>query len=208
MLLAMRVVAPGQLRITRKRRVNYDHEGDEGMDAEEDDEEEVVVAARWTLYIDTYVLSLDGTPFDTIWLSVLAALRATRLPRAYWDDEAQAILCDPDPAAARPLEVNGAPVAATCRVFDPARHKGLVGAAGERRTWVLADPAQAEEDLCDEEVLVVVDCEEAAERGPRIRWLEKAGGGAVGGREMRDVVRLAVERWREWSAAVDGAVGR
>jgi exosome complex component RRP43 len=120
------------------------------------------------------------------------------------------VLCDPDPAAARPLAVNGAPVAATCRVFDPARHKGLVVAGkkdADRRTWTLADPAQAEEELCDEEVLVVVDCA-AAERGPRIRWLEKSGGGAVGGRDMPGVIGLAVERWREWSAVVDGAVGQ
>ena len=41
---------------------------------------------------------------------------------------------------------------------------------------------------------------------PRIRWIEKGGGGAVQGKEMRDVVRLAVERWRAWSAVVDEAV--
>ena len=206
LLLALRVVAPEQLRVMRRRRRTEDVEEDEDMDADGEEEEEV--AAYWTLYIDTYVLSLDGTPFDTVWLSVLAALRAARLPRAYWDDELQTILCDSDPAAARRLEVNGAPIAATCRVFDPARHKGLVKREEDRKRWVLADPSQVEEDLCDEEALVVVDCAEAATKGPRIRWIEKAGGGAVQGREMRDVVKLAVERWREWSAVVDGAVGR
>jgi exosome complex component RRP43 len=175
-------------------------------DGQEAEVEEV--AAYWTLYIDTYVLSLDGNGFDTIWLSVLAALRATRLPRAYWDDELQTVLCDPSPAAAQPLRINGTPIAATVRVFDPAQHKGLVKGGETGKKWVLVDPSQLEEDLCDEEVLAVVDCSEVKTRGPRIRWLEKAGGGAVQGKEMRDVVKLAVERWREWSKLVDEAVER
>jgi exosome complex component RRP43 len=208
LLLALRVVEPAQLRITRRRRRVDAAEDDEDEDMDKSDEEKEEVVAYWTLYIDTYVLSLDGPALDTVWLSVLAALRATRLPRAYWDGDLQTVLCDPDPSAARPLRVDGAPIAATCRVFDPARHKGLVAGKEERPTWVLADPSQLEEDLCDEEVLVVVDCADVKARGARIRWIEKAGGGAVQGKEMRDVVRLAVERWRAWSAAVDEAVGR
>ncbi|MCJ1379794.1 hypothetical protein MMC17_002897 [Xylographa soralifera] len=141
--------------------------------------------AFWVLYIDVLFLSLDGGAFDGAWAAVLAALHATALPRAWWDAEREGVVCSPRVAEATPLALRGWPVVGTFGVFE----------SGGGGPWVLADPDDFEEGLCEESVTVVVDGE-----GGRVLRVEKGGGGGVGVKEMRacvEMVRGRVGEWRE-----------
>ncbi|KAJ9666770.1 hypothetical protein H2201_003174 [Coniosporium apollinis] len=207
LLHSTRLVPLHSLRILRPkvRSPDLDDEGDEMLDpdavADADGEaKKWEVVAYWTLYIDILFISLDGAAFDAAWGAVVAALGDTRLPQAWWDADRECVLCAEDVAQARGLGLRGLPVAATVGVFAPGK-RGLVGAAkgdgnGEE-SWVLVDLDAFEEGLCREVVTVVVDCSGGG-RG-KIRRVEKNGGVAVGMARMREIVRSAEERWRDWS---------
>ncbi|KAK2742975.1 hypothetical protein FQN55_007605 [Onygenales sp. PD_40] len=163
--------------------------------------------AFWTLYIDVLIISHAGNVFDAAWGAVVAALRDTRLPRAWWDMDSEMVLCSDSVAEARPLRLRGLPVASSFGVFErdvagsvmaPKGGKGEGGDVEKPRWWILADPDAFEESLCKERVCVVVDRE--GEEGGRVRIvrLEKNGGVAVGRAEVRELVELAAGRWAEW----------
>lgn len=190
--------------------------------AEEEEEEETqrpAVKAYWTLHITLLVLSLSGPPFATLWTALVAALRNTRLPRAWWDADLNSVLCSPTISEAETLRLNGLPMAMGFGVFEAERDgAGLVasregeGGEGEeekkkkKKSWILADMDGFEASCCGEEVTVVVR-EREGERGTmEVLRIEKGGGGVVGKGEMREVVRLAGERWREWREVVEGAL--
>ena len=81
---------------------------------------------------------------------------------------------------------------------------------GVFRGRVLVDLEAGEEGLCGEVVAIVVDGSggmDGGEEGVRVLRIEKSGGGYVGAGEMRECVRLAGGRWREWRDAILGAVG-
>ncbi|ORY18712.1 exoribonuclease family protein [Clohesyomyces aquaticus] len=151
------------------------------------------VKAYWTLYVDIMFISLDGNAFDSAWLAVLAALRDTRLPKAFFDQEMETILCSDIPSEAAPLKLRGCPVASTFAVFDGWKD----GDATEgTEDWVLSDPDAFEEGVCQESVCVVVDCVGGRGSGQeQIRRIEKSGGGVVGREEMRGLVKRSVDRW-------------
>lgn len=164
--------------------------------------------AFWTLYIDVVFISLDGNPLDAAWGSLLAALRDVRLPRAYWDEDRDCVLCDPDAAVARPLTLYGLPVATSFGVFAApfsaseatSELEGGTAATNTNSTatgkkWVLVDMDGFEEGLCAEGGTVVVDL--GVEKGQVIR-LEKSGGIDVGVPEMKEMLRVASQRWSEW----------
>lgn len=186
---------------------NTAEEEAEGMGGEEAPTREVV--AYWTLYIDIVFISLDGNPFDAAWAAVVAALRDTLLPNAWWDGDRGMILCDDAASAARKLNLRGRPVASTFAVFEPQVTVSLGGGGDERgvgkgrkkgkRAWILADPDAFEEGLCGEMVTLVVD---VVGGRTKILRIEKAGGGVVGGGEMRGLVGVAEERWREWEGVL------
>lgn len=156
----------------------------------------VEVKAYWTLYIDTMFISLDGNAFDAAWAAVMSALRDTKLPRAWWDEDVEGVLCSDVPSEARALELRGLPMAASFAVFAPNRGLGESADQGdERKAWVLSDPDAFEEVLCPEVVTVTVDCSEGKRR---MRRIEKSGGGTVGRELMRGVVQRAEERWKDW----------
>ncbi|MCJ1284838.1 hypothetical protein MMC26_004175 [Xylographa opegraphella] len=164
---------------------------------EEDDDEgsgpQAQVMAYWVLYIDVLFLSLDGGAFAAAWAAVLAALRDTVLPRAWWDADREAVLCSPVEEEARQLELRGWPVVGTFGVFEGTGQGGE--GEGEQGPWILADPDDFEEALCAETVTVVVDGE-----GGEVLRVEKSGGGVVGVQEMRgcvEMVRGRVAEWRE-----------
>ena len=163
------------------------------------------VKAFWTLYIDILFISLDGNPFDAAWGAVLAALGDTKLPRAWWDGDKQMVLCDERVSEAKTLQMNGFPVAATFAVFvgkgERGGEKGKGKGKGETK-WILADPDDFEEGLCEEGVTVAVDGEDEVQG--RVLRLEKSGGAVVGVRERRELVRLAGRRWREWREVLGG----
>ena len=102
--------------------------------AEEEDEDlaRPSVKAFWTLYIDILFISLDGNAFDAAWLSVLAALKDTRLPRAWWDGDREIVLCSDNPGEARVLDLYDMPVALSFVVFEG-------DGEGKGKRWVLVD---------------------------------------------------------------------
>lgn len=171
---------------------------DTAPDADDGEAPTPEVKAYWTLYIDILFISLDGNPFDAAWGAVVTALRDTLLPYAWWDIDRAAIFCDEAVSKARKLNLRGGPVASTFAVFEP---KALLSMGGSndrakwKRAWILADPDTFEEGLCRETVTVVVDAEGGRTMVLRV---EKVGGGFVGVAEMRSLVGMAEERWREW----------
>lgn len=169
-------------------------------DGVEDEEASVPeVKAFWCLYIDILFISLDGNPFDAAWAAVVAALRDTRLPFAWWDVDREMIFCDDAVSKSKRLELRGVPVASTFCVFEP-RQQG-VRKTGERRAWILADPDTFEEELCKESLTVVVG---QMEQAVKVLKVEKSGGGVIGLREMKEAVALAEARWREWQSVIAG----
>lgn len=175
---------------------------DTATDGEDDEPHKPVVKAYWTLYIDILFISLDGNPFDAAWGAVMAALRDTLLPHAWWDIDRAAILCDDAVSKARKLSLRAWPVASTFAVFEPRAQLGIGAAKDkgrEKKAWVLADPDSFEEGLCRETVTVVVDVEGGR---TKILAVEKVGGGVVGVAEMRTIFGMAEARWREWKGVL------
>ena len=153
---------------------------------------ETELKAYWVLYLDVFFISIDGNAFDAAWYSILAALKNTRLPHAYFDEEYEGILCSDDPSEARRLDLRGLPVPSTSAVFE-GRGDGDRDEGGE---WVLSDPDAFEEGVCRETVTVTVDQK-------TIRRVEKSGGGVVGREMMGGLVKRSIDRW----VAVEGVLG-
>lgn len=185
------------------------------MDADGGEPEGPRTVAYWTLYPSIHVLSLAGgaSLFDAAWGALVAALRDVRLPRAWWDADIGAVVCSEEAGEARRLELKGRPVALTWGVFVADAGEQAVGKlqgsemwkevdhdGSKKRAWLLADADGFEDALCKEVVTVVVDCSDGQE--PRILKVEKSGGGAVGIKEMKQLLRGAVERWKEWDAVL------
>jgi exosome complex component RRP43 len=179
------------------------------------EEEKAVVKAYWTLYIDILFISLDGNPFDAVWAATLAALKNVRLPGAYWDIDAEMVLCSDELSESKTLTLRGLPVACTFMVFGAKEAQiGNDGRNGKgkgkaKRQWILADPDTFEEGLCDESVTVIVDCSRGSQlqvherkHGTRLLGISKAGGTGVGGEEVRELVAIAEKRWMEWEAVL------
>ncbi|KAF2669137.1 hypothetical protein BT63DRAFT_479011 [Microthyrium microscopicum] len=179
-----------------------EEEEDGAMEMEEENKKVKTrgeVVGYFVLYVDILVISLAGTPFDSIWAATLAALRTTVLPKAVYDPELEMVVCSPLKEEARRLNVKGMPIACTFRVFEPSRFKGL---KDEKKTWLLADPDEMEEELCSEEISAVVDCSNA-KLGTQIRKLEKTGGWVMGAEEMEQVIESSEKRWAEWNGLLE-----
>ncbi|KAI9818731.1 MAG: hypothetical protein M1826_001319 [Phylliscum demangeonii] len=185
--------------------------------------------AFWTLYIDVLFISLDGNAFDAAWAAVLAALADVRLPRAYWDEEREGVLCEETRARASRLRLGAVPVACTFSVFtSPVAPAAGDEAAGKRAWWMLADADAFEEDLCPETVTIVLDdgddagdadggekadgqkneISPAHGRPTRLWKVEKNGGVVVGKAQMRELVGLARRRWAEWHLVLKDCLER
>ncbi|OJD35268.1 3 exoribonuclease [Diplodia corticola] len=213
-MLAAGVVRAGDLRVVGE----VPRMGEEGEEGEEG-ETEREVKAYWALYVDVLFISLDGNAWDAAWAAVVAALKDTVLPRAWWDADMEAVLCSDRVEEARRLRLRGQPVALTCAVFEPGKGRGVgapkvlgVGgvdggkAAGEQeRAWVLADPDAFEETNCQETVSVLVD---VVDGHCVLHGIEKSGGGVVGRDVLHGVVGLAEDRWKVWDKAFSEAGGK
>ncbi|KAL1647956.1 hypothetical protein SLS58_002280 [Diplodia intermedia] len=206
-MLAARVVRARDLRVTYKApRMEGEGEGEgEEGDGEDGGRE---VKAYWTLYVDVLFISLDGNAWDAAWAAVVAALRDTVLPRAWWDADMEAVLCSDRVEEARGLRLRGQPVALSCAVFEPGKGRG-VGAPkaseDQERAWVLADPDAFEETNCQETVGVLVD---VVDGQCVLHAIEKSGGGVVSRDVLRGVVGLAEERWKVWDKAFSETGGK
>ncbi|KAE9988609.1 hypothetical protein EG328_009742 [Venturia inaequalis] len=165
---------------------------------EGEEQEETEVKAYWTLYIDVLVISLDGNVFDAAWFAILAALRDTTLPTAYWDADREAILCTHE---AKRLRLRGLPVPSTFAVFDADTHKSLDLSTDSKqkksKKFILADPDTLEELLCKESLTIMVDY--GANGTAKIKGIEKAGGTIIGREEIKECTKLALGRWAEWN---------
>ncbi|KAG0137157.1 ribosomal protein S5 domain 2-type protein [Tuber indicum] len=141
------------------------------------------VKAYWVLYIDVVVISLDGNVLDAAWASILAALRSTKLPQAYWDQDTEGVVCYPEVSRYKSLDVKGLAFTASFAVID-------LG-AGKGGKVILSDPDEFEEGVCGERVMV------CALEGEKVGWIEKGGGvGQVA--EVVECVHRATERFKIW----------
>ncbi|KAI8623394.1 exosome complex exonuclease RRP43 [Xylariaceae sp. FL1651] len=187
---------------------NKDDDEDEDMRDTEVEDTDVPprreVKAYWVLYIDLLFISFDGNPFDAAWAAVLAALRDTRLPHAYWDADREMVLCSRREQPVR-LSVLGLPVACTAAVFTAKerlkQNQSKKASGNTGPFWILVDPDRFEEGLCDETVTVVVD--RSGEDGEtKILGISKSGGTVVGPDVMRRFVKVAEGRWQEFQDAL------
>ncbi|KAI1211941.1 ribosomal protein S5 domain 2-like protein [Annulohypoxylon truncatum] len=174
--------------------------GEGDMDEDEDEDEASAmreVKAYWVLYIDVLFISFDGNPFDVAWAAILAALRDTKLPRAYWDVDRDMVLCSRPTESKKPtpLSIRGLPVACTAAVFTAKERQKKGGG----KYWILVDPDRLEESLCDETVTMVVD---GTEGEMKILAISKNGGTVVGPALMREFVDVAGVRWKEFRAVL------
>ncbi|KAL2820003.1 ribosomal protein S5 domain 2-type protein [Aspergillus granulosus] len=171
------------------------------------------IKAFWVLYIDIMIISLAGNPFDAAWTAVLAALRDTKLPRAWWDADNETVICSDLVSEARRLSVRGLPVASSFGVFEADAASGwraviIPDAEEERkiaesdrkgiqRRWVLADPDGYEEGLAQERVCLVVDKDKRQNGKVVIVKMEKNGGFAVDKKELKELVEVSARRWED-----------
>jgi len=141
------------------------------------------IKAYWVLYIDVVVISLDGNVLDVAWASILAALRSTRLPQAYWDQDTEGVVCYPEVSRYKPLDIRGLAFIASFAVIDLGAEKG--------GKVILSDPDEFEEGVCEQRVMV------CALEGGKVGWIEKGGGvGQVA--EVVECVRRATEKFKVW----------
>lgn len=187
---------------------------DAGQNSEESNTREI--KAFWVLYIDVMIISLAGNPFDAAWAAVLAALRDTKLPKAWWDIDNETIICSDDISEASRLSLRGLPVASSFCVFEADAAAGWRAVVipdaddqkardqrkkGPQQKWILADPDGYEEGLSQERATLVVD---KAKNGKNvILKMEKHGGWSVDTEELRQLVEISGQRWDEMKRILD-----
>ncbi|KAI9044899.1 3' exoribonuclease family protein [Aspergillus affinis] len=191
-------------------RHNESEQMDVDADAAATGESEKEIKAFWVLYIDVMIISLAGNPFDAAWASVLAALRDTKLPRAWWDVDNETVVCSDAVSEAKKLTLRGLPVASSYAVFEADAASGwramVIPDAEERkitesrrqgiqRRWILADPDGYEEGLSQERVCIVVDKEQGGKGKTTILKMEKNGGLAVDSSELKELIDVSAQRW-------------
>lgn len=160
---------------------------------EEGDTPEPELKAFWTLYIDILFISFDGNPFDAAWAAIVAALRDTKLPQAWWDADREMVVCSRKEKKA--LSINGLPIACSAVILTEKEQEK----ASQGKSWLLVDPDRLEETLCDETITVVVD---RSSGETRIQGMSKGGGTAIGPKEIRQFAGLAESRWEDFKKAM------
>lgn len=195
------------------------HNDEEQMDVDAEqsttpEEKPREIKAFWVLYIDIMIISLAGNPFDAAWAAVLAALRDTKLPKAWWDVDNETIVCSDSVTEARKLSLRGLPVASSYAVFEAdaaagwranvipdAGEQDQKGKKGSPERWILADPDGYEEGLTQERACVVVDKEDDGKT--TIVKMEKNGGWTVDTEDLRQLVEISARRWDEMKRILD-----
>ncbi|KAK4636054.1 Exosome complex component rrp43 [Fulvia fulva] len=166
-------------------------------DEDSDDDPKVVTKAYWTLYIDVLCLALDGNAFDAAWLAIVAALRDTTLPKAWWDQDREQILCSPLLSDASALTLNDIPSVSTFAVYTTA---SPLQKPENAQSWVLADPDAFEEEICHETLTLAV--RKTSSGGTQLLKIEKSGGSFIGQPTMRECVEEAGKRLRQSDLAL------
>lgn len=191
---------------------------DAGRGAGSEESKPREIKAFWVLYIDVMIISLAGNPFDAAWAAVLAALRDTKIPKAWWDIDNETILCSDDISEASRLSLRGLPVASSFCVFEADAAAGWRAVVipdaedqkaqdqrkkGPQQKWILADPDGYEEGLSQEGACLVVDKPKNGKRKTVIMKMEKHGGWAVDTEDFRQLVDISAQRWDEMKRILD-----
>ncbi|KAF8165899.1 ribosomal protein S5 domain 2-type protein [Crassisporium funariophilum] len=75
--------------------------------------------AVWVLYVDATCINYDGNAFDATLISMIAALKNTRLPQAAYDPETNRTICSRNaPLVPLQLTPNTTPISISFGVFD------------------------------------------------------------------------------------------
>jgi exosome complex component RRP43 len=154
--------------------------------------------AYWVLYIDMMCISHGGSLFDAAWMALHAALRDTLLPKAWWDVDAEQILCSSEVNVTRTLRLRGVPVPSSFGVFVP--DAGFITKDEEDRYWVLMDMDGLEEETCEESGCITVDCSDGNDSMLRI---ERNGGVHIGVGQMEGIAGFAKKRWEQWKEVLE-----
>ncbi|CAM1501772.1 Fc.00g037560.m01.CDS01 [Cosmosporella sp. VM-42] len=199
LLHSSKVLKPEDLRIWHTQLAEDLGAADDDERMEEDDKDiergEKVVVAYWVLYIDIFFISFDGNPFDAAWAATMAALRDTKLPRAWYDADREMVVCSRKDS--NPLTITNIPIACTAAVFT--------GKESDRpadgKYWLLVDPDRLEESMCDESVTIVVDCEDGY---TKILSISKHGGTVLSPQLLTSKKYLgwAGKRWEDFKSAI------
>ncbi|KAJ5242288.1 3' exoribonuclease family protein [Penicillium citrinum] len=197
------------------------HNEEEQMDMDagsgvEEESKPAEIKAFWVLYIDIMLISLAGNPFDAAWAAVLAALRDTKLPQAWWDVDNETIICSDKISESRKLSLRGLPIASSFCVFEAdaaagwrsvvipdAEEQKVREKKGSQQKWILADPDGYEEGLSQERVCIVVDKEKNGEGKMVVVKMEKHGGWTVDSDDLRQLVDVSASRWEEMKRILD-----
>ena len=155
----------------------------------------MVTKAYWTLFIDILCIALDGNAFDTAWMAMLAALKQTMLPKAWWDADREMIVCSPRLVEATQLRLSCLPLASTFAVFSTA---SPLKSKSDARNWILADPDGFEEDVTAEILTVVVTL--TTDQRLKVLRLEKSGGSAMNKAAITSCIDSAKERCKALTA--------
>ncbi|KAK5807042.1 hypothetical protein VI817_001300 [Penicillium citrinum] len=197
------------------------HNEEEQMDVDagsgvEEESKPAEIKAFWVLYIDIMLISLAGNPFDAAWAAVLAALRDTKLPQAWWDVDNETIICSDKISESRKLSLRCLPIASSFCVFEAdaaagwrsvvipdAEEQKVREKKGSQQKWILADPDGYEEGLSQEWVCIVVDKEKNGEGKMVVVKMEKHGGWTVDSDDLRQLVDVSASRWEEMKRILD-----
>ncbi|KAK5272279.1 hypothetical protein LTR99_010617 [Exophiala xenobiotica] len=159
--------------------------------------------AYWTLYIDMMCISYGGSIFDAAWLALCAALKDTSLPKAWWDQDLEQVLCSAEVEDAHNLRLRGMPVPSTFGVFIPEQRLVTVN-GGDDQYWILMDMDGFEEEACIESGTITVDAGGNAESLLILR-IEKSGGPSIDVEQMIKIVTFAERRQRQWKDVLEKA---
>lgn len=129
----------------------------------------------WVIYADIVCVSHDGNLFDAIMVSLLAALRNTKLPLVTIDEESEEVIASNTDTFELKLHDN--PVSTTISLFDA--------------RVLLVDPTREEEDLSRGTITVVCGDNE------QLVSIYKPGGIPVSDDTIRACVHYAVNRRQE-----------
>lgn len=160
------------------------------------------VKAYWVLYIDVLCISLDGGLLETGWAAICAALQATWLPVARWDKDLGEVVFEP--SRRRPLELREMGFCAAFAVFrsqeeaDSEEETEMGGTKEVReRLWILADPDDFEEGVCEERCVVL-------RRSDGSLAKIEMGGGKGGEWVVSECLEMSKARIEEWRSGIEG----
>ena len=163
-----------------------------------DEAPKMVTKAYWTLYIDILCISLDGNAFDTACTAMIAALKQTVLPKAWWDPDRGMVLCSPRLAEATKLSLSCLPVSSTFAVNSTA---SPLKPRTNSRNWTLADPDGFEEEVIIESLTITIAL--TTNERLRVMQMEKSGGSALEKDAIKRSIRSAEGRCKSLAAILN-----